>query len=180
MGTQGQAHRLRVLVVEDNQDTATSLAMVLRLSGYDVRVAFDAPAALKEVAEWSPDAAILDIGLPSLDGYEVARKLRAMPREKRILLLAVTAYATQEDRRRSFEAGVNLHFAKPADPQQLLDVLAGFEQWGRGTENEKTLPTQAGSSAGEADCRFTQGSCPVSRQAEAGDYAKNGECEGDG
>ncbi|HEX4591591.1 MAG TPA: response regulator, partial [Gemmataceae bacterium] len=103
----------RVLVVDDNVDGADSLARLLRLGGHEVRLAHDGPAALTTAEEFHPDAVILDIGLPDMNGLEVARRLRQMPDTDRMMLVAVTGYGRDEDRVRSLEAGFDYHFVKP-------------------------------------------------------------------
>jgi signal transduction histidine kinase len=112
----------RILLVDDNVDGAASLAMLLRELGHEVRVAHNGPAALEAVGDFEPEVVLLDIGLPGMDGYEVARRLRRQPALKDLLLVALTGYGQDEDRRRSHEAGFNLHLVKPLD----LDVLPGI------------------------------------------------------
>jgi two-component system CheB/CheR fusion protein len=114
----------RVLVVDDNVDAAQSLAELLRQGGHDVRVAGRGPDALAVAAEFAPEAVFLDIGLPGMDGYEVARRLRRQEGDRRVLLVAVTGYGTDEDRRRSREAGFDHHLVKPAAPSDVQDLLA--------------------------------------------------------
>jgi PAS domain S-box-containing protein len=114
----------RILVVDDNADAADTLAMVLSLRGYDVRVARDGPAALRAAGEFHPELVLLDIGLPGMDGYAVARALRAEPAEGRVRLVALTGYGREEDRRRSAEAGFDDHLVKPIAPETLLELLA--------------------------------------------------------
>jgi CheY-like chemotaxis protein len=113
---------LRVLLVEDHLDVATSTAEVLRLDGYEVSFAMDGPTALAAAQAVQPDVVLLDIGLPKMDGYEVARRLSGA-RHGKVYLIAVTGFANQEARQRSAEAGIDLHLAKPADPEQLLRIL---------------------------------------------------------
>jgi len=113
----------RVLVVDDNADAADTLAMVLSLRGYVVRVARDGPAALDAVREFHPELVLLDIGLPGMDGYAVARALRARPGAGRLRLVALTGYGRDEDRRRSAEAGFDDHLVKPIAPEVLLQLL---------------------------------------------------------
>lgn len=121
----GTAPRRRVLVVDDNLDGATTLSLLLEYSGYDVRSAYDGAAALQMAAEFQPFAVVLDIGLPGLDGYEVARRLRRTPSLAQVLLIALTGYGQDSDRERSREAGFDHHFVKPTDPRVLCDVLDG-------------------------------------------------------
>jgi CheY-like chemotaxis protein len=117
-------HRLlRVLVVDDRRDCRESLALLVRLWGHDVREAPDGPGALREAQSFRPEAVLLDIGLPGLDGCEVARRLRQMPEARGALLLAVTGYGRDEDVRRCREAGFALHLVKPIDPEQLRALL---------------------------------------------------------
>jgi signal transduction histidine kinase/DNA-binding response OmpR family regulator len=114
----------RVLVVDDNVDGAESLATLLKLLGHEVHVAHDGPAALRATADVRPEVVFLDIGLPGMDGYEVARRLRR-PGRNEALLVALTGYGQDEDRRRSREAGFDHHLVKPVDPAVLEELLAG-------------------------------------------------------
>jgi CheY-like chemotaxis protein len=114
----------RILVVDDNVDAAESLRMLLSLEGHEVQIAHDGPAALRVVQEMQPDVVLLDIGLPRMDGYEVARQLRQLPSVEKVLLVALTGYGQEDDRRRSQEAGFNAHLVKPADLDSLRSVLA--------------------------------------------------------
>ena len=123
LGTTPPAAR-RVLVVEDNRDAAESLRMLLELSGYEVAVAGTGPDGVRLGREWGPQVVLCDIGLPGLDGYGVARELRADPTTARSLLVAVTGYGQDEDRRKAREAGFDHHLVKPADPAELQRLLA--------------------------------------------------------
>ncbi len=114
---------LRVLVVEDNPDTAESLRLLLGLYGYEVVVACNGPDGVEAAEQHRPDVVLCDIGLPGLDGYGVARQLRANPTTAKARLIAVTAYGQDEDRRRSHEAGFEQHLVKPVCPNALLRVL---------------------------------------------------------
>jgi CheY-like chemotaxis protein len=114
---------LRILVVEDNRDTADSLRVLLQLSGYLVTVAYSGPDGVKAAEQYQPDVVLCDIGLPGLDGYGVARKLRDNPATAKARLIAVTAYGQDENRRRSHEAGFEQHLVKPVDPDALQRVL---------------------------------------------------------
>jgi two-component system CheB/CheR fusion protein len=97
--------------------------MLLRLYGYDVEAAAEGPSALRAVQDSSPDVVLLDIGLPKMDGWLMAKQIREQTGWKRPLLVAVTGYGTQADRLRSQEAGIDLHLVKPVDPQQLAGLL---------------------------------------------------------
>jgi PAS domain S-box-containing protein len=123
LGLSPGALRHSVLVVDDNVDSASSMAMMLRLVGHEVRVEHDGPAALERVAAEAPDVVLLDIGLPGMDGYEVARQLRARPDGHALRIYAMTGYATQEDRMKSREAGFDGHLVKPVMPAELLDLI---------------------------------------------------------
>jgi PAS domain S-box-containing protein len=112
----------RLLVVDDNRDAADSLAVLLRLQGHEVRVAHGGPAALEMTKGYAPDMVFLDIGMPGMDGYEVARRMR--PLLGGVVLVALTGWGTQEDRRRSAEAGFDHHLVKPVEPKALEGVLA--------------------------------------------------------
>ena len=113
----------RILVIEDHQDAANSLRVLLELLGHQVRVAYTGPDGVQAAKEWQPDIVVCDIGLPGLDGYGVARELRRNPDTAQVRLLALTGYGTEEDRRRSYQAGFDLHLVKPVDPHELLKVL---------------------------------------------------------
>jgi CheY-like chemotaxis protein len=119
---------LRILVVEDHADTAASLALLLRREGHEVQVAPEGPAAVGAVQVAPPDVVLLDIGLPGMSGWEVARWVTEQPAEKRPLLVAITGYGREEDRRRSEAAGIDLHLVKPVDPDQLLGLLRRFRR----------------------------------------------------
>jgi CheY-like chemotaxis protein len=112
---------LRLLVVDDNRDTVESLAMLLRLYGHHVMTAASGPAALASALSDDCDVILLDIGLPSIDGYEVARRIRAQ--KKHIVLIAMTGYGQPDDRKLSKQAGFDYHLTKPVDPQRLQDLL---------------------------------------------------------
>jgi PAS domain S-box-containing protein len=114
----------RVLVVDDNVDAAESVAMILRLSGHEIRLAHSGPEALKAAEKYRPEVVVLDIGLPGISGYEVAKRLRQQPTFRETLLIAVTGYGQEEDQRRSREAGFDRHLVKPVDPYALEQVLA--------------------------------------------------------
>src|SRR5262249_29428521 len=116
---------LRVLVAEDDDDTARSTALLLRLWGYEARTAADGPAALRAAAGAWADVILLDLGLPGVDGYEVARRLRRRPGGLP-LLVAVSGYGEAADRRRSREAGIHVHLTKPANLGWLHDLLEGL------------------------------------------------------
>jgi PAS domain S-box-containing protein len=115
----------RVLVVDDNVDAAESLAMVLRMMGHQARTAHNGQAALAAAQEFQPQVALLDIGLPGMDGYEIARRFRRQPGLGQALLVALTGYGQEDDRRRSREAGFDHHLVKPVDLDALQQLLAG-------------------------------------------------------
>ncbi len=114
----------RVLVVEDNVDTAESMAILLRLKGHEVLVAYDGPAALEKARSFHPDVVLLDIGLPGLDGYQVAARLRKRRRTANVLLVALTGYGQEEDQARAIEAGFDHHLTKPVDPSVIYDLIS--------------------------------------------------------
>ena len=113
----------RVLVVDDNVDAAESIAMLLRLFGHQVRCEYDGRSALDAVRRYRPDVILLDIGLPEVDGYEVARQIREMDDLRGTHIVAVTGYAQEEDRKRSQAAGFDHHLTKPVDPEALQSFL---------------------------------------------------------
>jgi CheY-like chemotaxis protein len=116
-----QTRRLRVLVVDDNRDAPESLAMILH--DHEVQCAFDGEAALTVAQEFHADVVILDIGLPGISGYELARRLRALPRTANAVLIALSGFGAPEDLARSREAGCEQHFVKPVNPETLIDFL---------------------------------------------------------
>ncbi|UXH76762.1 response regulator [Roseateles amylovorans] len=118
----------RVLVVDDNRDAADSMAVFLELAGFLTEVALDGPQAIQFCGRHGPQVVLLDIGLPGLDGYEVARRLRALPEMQHCLLIALTGYGQQDDRRRAHEAGFDVHLVKPADPDAVVELI---EEWRR-------------------------------------------------
>ena len=120
----GWPHR-RILVVDDNVDSTNALAkMLTRLYSEEVRVAHDGPEALAAAEEFRPEIVLLDIGLPGMDGYEVARRLQSRPEAEGMLLVALTGWGQESDRERSREAGFDGHLVKPVDPEALRDLLS--------------------------------------------------------
>jgi len=114
----------RVLVVDDQPDSTDSLALLLRLHGHEVSTAADGPGAVDEFLRSKPEVVFLDLGLPGMSGYDVARRLRAMPEGRDVRLVAVTGYGTEADRERTRAAGFDLHLAKPVDPHAVEALLA--------------------------------------------------------
>jgi CheY-like chemotaxis protein len=113
----------RILIVDDNEDSAQSLAMILELDGHQVAIACDGPDALAQAKRFLPQMALLDIGLPGMDGVELARRLRAAPELRNLFLVALTGYGRPEDVARSLAAGFDEHWIKPADPTRIEDLL---------------------------------------------------------
>src|SRR5262249_51493418 len=116
----------RVLVVDDNVDSAESMAVLLRLYGHDVRLAHDGEAALEAARSFRPEGMFLDISLPKMDGYEVARRLRLEPAMCSLTLVAMTGYGQEEERRRTREAGFHSHLVKPVDFDMLQELLSSL------------------------------------------------------
>jgi CheY-like chemotaxis protein len=114
----------RILIVEDNEDSAESLTILLNLAGHKTHTAYDGVEAMEAAAAFQPEIVLLDIGLPKLNGFEVARKIREQAWGQSIVLVALTGWGQDEDRRRSREAGFNHHLTKPIDPLALTDLLA--------------------------------------------------------
>ena len=119
---------LRILVVDDNRDSAASMGMLLRIVGNDVRIANDGLEAVNMAEEFRPEVILLDIGLPKLNGYEVARHIRQQPFGQGMVLVATTGWGQDADRRRSKDAGFDHHLVKPLDPDKLLELLAALSQ----------------------------------------------------
>src|SRR5204863_1062029 len=113
----------RLLIVDDNDDAAQSLALVLRYEGHEVETAADGDAALRLLDRFTPAAAILDIGLPTMNGYELAGALRADPRTRGVVLIALTGYGRGPDRRRALDAGFDEHLVKPVEFDKRLATL---------------------------------------------------------
>jgi two-component system CheB/CheR fusion protein len=113
----------RLLVIDDNKDAAESMSMLLEMWGHEVAYAYDGPSALQTAQQWHPEAVILDIGLPGMDGYQVAERLRALPRGKQAVLIAITGYGQEDDRRRSRRAGIDHHLVKPVAPDMLRRLI---------------------------------------------------------
>ena len=113
---------MRILVVDDNVDTANSLARLLKLLGNDVEVAFHGKAAIEKARAFRPEFVLLDIGLPGMDGYQVASALRNDSAGERMVIVAISGYGQEDDRRRAREAGFDHHFVKPVD----FSILTGY------------------------------------------------------
>lgn len=116
----------RILLADDNRDALDSLATLLQCDGHEVHTAGDGAEALEVAAQCRPNVALLDIGMPKLDGYEVARRIRAEPWGKSTVLIALTGWGQDEDRRRSAEVGFDTHLVKPLDPTTLSSLLASL------------------------------------------------------
>ena len=117
----------RILVVDDNRDAAESLAVLLRLLGHHVEAVNEGPAALRAATALRPDVVFLDLGMPGMSGFEVARRLRERRDVAGAELVALTGWGTDTDRRRSLDAGFDHHFVKPVEPDDLLDFLDGLD-----------------------------------------------------
>jgi CheY-like chemotaxis protein len=118
------ARRLRVLVVDDNRDSADSLRMLLSAFGNEAQTAYDGHRALELASEWRPELIVLDIGLPSMSGYDVVKRLRTIPETADAVIVALTGYGSESDRHRSEEAGFDDHLVKPVDMKRLEELLA--------------------------------------------------------
>jgi DNA-binding response OmpR family regulator len=114
----------RILVVDDNHDSALSLAMMLSIMGHETRTAHDGESAVETAETFLPEVILLDIGLPKLNGYEVAQRIREQAWGASMFLIAVTGWGQDEDRQRSSEVGLNVHMVKPVEPAALERLLA--------------------------------------------------------
>jgi CheY-like chemotaxis protein len=119
---------LKVLVVEDNKDTAETLATILELWGHEVRLSFDGLGAIETAASFEPDIILSDIGLPGMNGYELARRLREQPSFGRVVLVAMSGYGQDEDKRRALESGFDHHIVKPPDLGALAELFGRVAQ----------------------------------------------------
>jgi CheY-like chemotaxis protein len=117
---------LRVLVVDDNQDAASMLGEAVTMLGCDARVAHDGPAAILVADEFAPHVALLDIGLPVMDGYELATRLRDSRRGEQLRLVAITGYGQSADRERAASVGFDAHLVKPVDLDRIARLLDGW------------------------------------------------------
>jgi CheY-like chemotaxis protein len=124
------AGALRVLVVDDNVDAAYSMKLLIRRKGSAVEIAHDGPEALRLGNEFQPRVVLLDLGLPNMDGCDVARAMRQTPWGREAILFAVTGSGQDSDRDRCREAGFDRHLLKPVDPRGLLQLLAGIAEGG--------------------------------------------------
>src|SRR5205085_4179620 len=122
--------RRRVLVVDDNIDAADSLAALLEHLGVETKVAYGGADAMEALPSFRPAVVLLDIGMPGMDGHEVARRIRQQSQAQRVTLIAMTGWGQEEDRRRSEEAGFDFHLIKPADVRALGELLQSLEQPG--------------------------------------------------
>lgn len=114
---------LRILLVDDNEDASTSMAELLTLCGYDVRTASDGAKALEAAAQFAPQLVLSDIGLPGMDGYQLAPALRRLAGPRRMVLAAVTGYGQPADRERAITAGFDHHLIKPLEAESLLQFI---------------------------------------------------------
>jgi CheY-like chemotaxis protein len=113
----------RVLVADDNRDAGETLAMLLRLDGHEVHVALDGLQAVEVFAREKPEVVILDIGMPGLSGHEAARRIRELPSEHPVILIAVTGWGQKADKDRAAASGFDHHFTKPVEPTVLSELL---------------------------------------------------------
>lgn len=118
----------RVLVVDDNEDAARSLAFLLGVAGYQVETSFNGQSALEKALDFDPDACVLDINMPGMNGYDLARRLREMAPDHPPLLATVTGQSDAQHLDRAVDAGFDLHFTKPADPVEVINQLHGTLQ----------------------------------------------------
>jgi two-component system CheB/CheR fusion protein len=119
--------RLRVLAVDDDEDTCESIALLVRLSGHDARTARDGATALAVAAGYEPDVVLLDVAMPGMDGWTLAKRLRANPGTRHAYIVGVSGFARDEDQRRSLDAGCDDHWAKPFDGAQLGRLLESLQ-----------------------------------------------------
>jgi CheY-like chemotaxis protein len=113
----------RILVVDDNRDAADSLAKLVRSFGFDAKAVYDGADAIEATADFLPDMALVDIGMPGMDGYETVTELRRRRGNVHLIVVAVTAWSRDEDKRRAYDSGFDLHVAKPMSFERLREVL---------------------------------------------------------
>ena len=117
-------HDFRILLIDDNQDAIDSMAALLTLLDYDIRTAENAEVALRVAAEFQPHLILSDIGLPGMDGYQLAPELRRVAGERKLVLAAATGYGLASDKKKAREAGFDYHLVKPLDADMLIDFVA--------------------------------------------------------
>jgi CheY-like chemotaxis protein len=115
----------RVVIIDDNQDAAHTMSMLIEQLGGSARMAHDAVSGLTAVHEFQPDMVFLDIGLPGMDGYETCRRIRRQPSQRHIVIVAVTGWGQTQDKQRALDAGFDAHLTKPVDPKAFASILAG-------------------------------------------------------
>jgi CheY-like chemotaxis protein len=118
----------RILLADDNRDVVESFQMMFRILGHDVQTALDGLEALDQAERFRPDAIVLDVGMPGLDGYETARRIRQLPWSRDVVLIAVTGWGNEKDKLKSAAAGFNVHLVKPVDATTILEVLDQMDQ----------------------------------------------------
>jgi len=138
----------RVLVADDNRDAADSLAFMLRAGGHEVRIAYDGQQALDLAETFRPSLALIDIGMPRMNGYDCARRMRGQPHGQDMTLIALTGWGQPDDRRRSLNAGFDHHLVKPVDPSLLERLLAAPRRAGGA---QTSCSATARGEVGEAD-----------------------------
>jgi CheY-like chemotaxis protein len=136
------AEKPRVLVVDDNVDAATTLGILLETAGYEVKTCFDPKEALKAADRFDPDACVVDINMPGMDGYELARRLRQKDPDHPPVLATVTAYEDYSHLTKAADAGFDLHFTKPANPAEVLDQIGDCVR--KQTEQRETAKAAEG------------------------------------
>ena len=125
--SQNASRAKRVLIIEDNADAAMTTQQLLQLKGHTIQIAADGLSGVKEAQIFKPEVVLLDIGLPGIDGYEVARRLRKLPETKEALLIALSGYGKPEDLLKSKKAGFNHHLVKPANMNELEALMAALQ-----------------------------------------------------
>lgn len=121
-----QDHRSRVLIVEDDTAAASAMAELLEDLGCDADIAADGLTAIERTTEWRPDIVLLDIGLPSMNGYDVARRIREIPEVRSTLIIAITGFSETEDKKRAYEVGIDLHLTKPVKIGFIKELISVY------------------------------------------------------
>jgi len=120
----GRTVRERILVVDDDRATADTLALLIRTLGYDAKAVYSGQVAVEEIADFEPDMALIDTGMPRCDGYDTVAAIRAQEEGKHVILVAVTGWSRDEDKRRAYDAGFDLHVTKPMRLETLKELLS--------------------------------------------------------
>ena len=133
--SESSTSKRRILVADDNRDVVESFQIMLRILGHEVQTALDGEEAIEKAEQFRPDVIVLDVGMPMLDGYETASRIRQRPWSRDVVLIAVTGWGNDKDKLKSAEAGFDVHLVKPVDATTILEALEQMDQSKAGESN---------------------------------------------